>query len=196
MEGVKVTSVFAGMKKNYLSPNEPLKDEAKSELQKEVDRLYGMFVQHISKNRGLTEKQVIDTQAGIFHGEEAILSGLADEISNMDEALERIQMETEENKKGESQTVEEEVEKIELSEKETDSITDYKSEVLEIAKLCALSKSNRFSEFIEKGYNADAVKQELLHEISKHIAQISNINSNGFCMEENPLIKEAKSRCR
>jgi signal peptide peptidase SppA len=50
-EGIKYTTIFAGNKKNDLSPHEPISDDTVSDLQKEVDRLYKMFVATVARNR-------------------------------------------------------------------------------------------------------------------------------------------------
>ena len=42
--GVKYTTIFAGEEKNDLTPHEPLSKNAKDKLQREVNRLYEMFL--------------------------------------------------------------------------------------------------------------------------------------------------------
>ena len=52
-DGYRYTAVTAGSHKNDFSPHEPLSDAAKAELQAEVDRLYGLFVDHVAVMRRL-----------------------------------------------------------------------------------------------------------------------------------------------
>ena len=58
-EGYRFTAVSAGDFKNDLSPHEPLNKEAMGRLQAEVDRLYGLFVDHVAQMRGLTQLSLI-----------------------------------------------------------------------------------------------------------------------------------------
>ena len=53
-DGYRYTAVTAGSHKNDFSPHEPLSDTAKAELQAEVDRLYGLFVDHVAGMRRCT----------------------------------------------------------------------------------------------------------------------------------------------
>jgi signal peptide peptidase SppA len=51
-QGIKYTTVFAGNRKNDLTPHEPINFEALQGLQEEVNRLYEMFVELVARNRG------------------------------------------------------------------------------------------------------------------------------------------------
>ena len=86
-EGRSYTTVHAGARKNDFSSHEPLSDSAKSNLQQEVDRLYGMFVGVIAKGRNMPEATVRSTEAGIFFGSNAVKVGLADRIGTIRDAL-------------------------------------------------------------------------------------------------------------
>ena len=77
-EGYRYTAVTAGTHKNDFSPHQPLTDEAKAELQAEVDRLYGLFVTHVAAMRRLEPRFVRSTQAGLYFGSDAVMAGLAD----------------------------------------------------------------------------------------------------------------------
>jgi signal peptide peptidase SppA len=76
-EGYRFTAVSAGDFKNDMSPHEPLDKGALSRLQSEVDRLYGLFVDHVASMRGLQAQAIRDTQAGLFFGLDAVRSGPA-----------------------------------------------------------------------------------------------------------------------
>lgn len=86
-EGYRYTAVTAGTHKNDFSPHQPLTDEAKAELQAEVDRLYGMFVEHVGSMRTLATDDVRSTEAGLYFGANAIAAGLADAVGTFESAL-------------------------------------------------------------------------------------------------------------
>ena len=86
-EGYRYTAVTAGAHKNDFSPHHPLSDEAKAELQAEVDRLYGLFVEHVTAMRSLNADAVRATEAGLYFGANAITAGLADAVSSFETAL-------------------------------------------------------------------------------------------------------------
>ena len=86
-EGYRYTAVTAGMHKNDFSPHQPLTDEAKAELQAEVDRLYGLFVDHVASMRTLSSDDVRSTEAGLYFGANAIAAGLADAVGTFESAL-------------------------------------------------------------------------------------------------------------
>jgi signal peptide peptidase SppA len=85
--GRKYTAIYAGARKNDFSTHQPLSDDARANLQGEVDRLYEMFVASVSRNRGLAPALVRKTDAGLYWGEKAISAGLADQIGSFDDAL-------------------------------------------------------------------------------------------------------------
>ena len=86
-EGYRYTAVTAGTHKNDFSPHQPLTDEAKAELQAEVDRLYGLFVEHVASMRTLATDDVRSTEAGLYFGANAIAAGLADAVGTFESAL-------------------------------------------------------------------------------------------------------------
>lgn len=77
-EGYRYTAITAGDQKNDFSPHQPLDKEALARLQAEVDRLYGIFVEHVAAMRKLEPRFVRSTQAGLYFGPEAVAAGLAD----------------------------------------------------------------------------------------------------------------------
>jgi signal peptide peptidase SppA len=86
-DGYRYTAVTAGTHKNDFSPHQPLTDEAKAELQAEVDRLYGLFVDHVAAMRTLATDDVRSTEAGLYFGANAITAGLADAVGTFESAL-------------------------------------------------------------------------------------------------------------
>ena len=75
-EGLHYTAVYAGSRKNDLSPHGPMTTEAQRFLQGEVDRVYGLFVDSVARYRGLSSNAVRDTEAGVFFGKDAVRAGL------------------------------------------------------------------------------------------------------------------------
>ena len=86
-EGYRFTAVSAGDFKNDLSPHEPIDKGAMARLQTEVDRLYGLFVDHVAAMRGIEAKVIRDTQAALFFGPDAISSGLADAVASSEQVI-------------------------------------------------------------------------------------------------------------
>ena len=86
-DGVRYTAVFAGDRKNDLNPHEPISSEAHAFLKAEVNRIYGLFVETVARNRGIEPSTVRDTEAGLFFGQAAVALGLADAIGTFDDAL-------------------------------------------------------------------------------------------------------------
>ena len=86
-DGYRYTAVTAGAHKNDFSPHEPLDPDAYALLQAEVDRLYGLFVDHVASMRGLDAAAVRATEAGLYFGPNAISVGLADRLGTTESAL-------------------------------------------------------------------------------------------------------------
>ena len=88
--GLKYSAIFSGDRKNDFSSHTPLSDEAIKIAQKSVNKTYDLFVKTVARNRSLSPKQVIDTQAGIFEGHDAIKSDLADDLLSWDQAIQTL----------------------------------------------------------------------------------------------------------
>jgi len=86
-QGYRYTPITAGDHKNDFSPHEKLTPDAHARLQAEVDRLYGLFVDHVAAMRRLDTNAVRATEAGIYFGPDAVSSGLADAVGNLDAVL-------------------------------------------------------------------------------------------------------------
>ncbi len=86
-DGLHYTAVYAGNRKNDLSPHGPMTSEAQRFLQGEVDRVYGLFVDTVARHRGLSSNAIRDTEAGLFFGKDAVRAGLADAVGTLDDAL-------------------------------------------------------------------------------------------------------------
>jgi signal peptide peptidase SppA len=86
-QGYRYTAITAGEQKNDFSPHEPLDPAAHARLQAEVDRLYGIFIDHVAMMRDLEPRFVRSTQAGLYFGPEALTAGLADAQGSVDDAV-------------------------------------------------------------------------------------------------------------
>ena len=86
-DGLNYTAVFAGSHKNDFSPHEPLSPQATTALQAEVDRLYDIFVNQVGQMRGLDPDAVRATEAGLFYGEQAVATGLADAVMPLEQVM-------------------------------------------------------------------------------------------------------------
>ena len=86
-QGYRFTAVTAGDFKGDLSPHEALNKGSTARLQLEVDRLYGLFVDHVASMRTLAPKAVRATQAACFFGPESIDVGLADALVRADQVI-------------------------------------------------------------------------------------------------------------
>ncbi|KGH27757.1 capsid protein [Comamonas testosteroni] len=86
-EGIQVTHIFAGSHKVDGNPYEPLPVAVREHLQADIEGLYTMFVQAVSKHRGLNEQAIRDTGAAVFRGQAAISAGLASRISTTDSLI-------------------------------------------------------------------------------------------------------------
>jgi len=86
-QGYVYTPVFAGDRKIDGSEHFPLSDEARNSLQAEVDRLYGLFVSTVARNRNINPDAVRATEAGWLNPGEAVAGGFADGIATFADTL-------------------------------------------------------------------------------------------------------------
>lgn len=91
--GLNPTYIYAGDYKIDGNMDNPLGKDVLARFQADIDQLYGMFVGAVSRHRGMDEQAVIDTQAAIYMGHDAVSAGLADEVANIEEVLDRLRAE-------------------------------------------------------------------------------------------------------
>ncbi|WP_353280751.1 S49 family peptidase [Wolbachia endosymbiont (group B) of Tholera decimalis] len=177
-QGIKYTTIFAGSRKNDLNPHEPMTSESLESLQKEVDRLYEMFVQLIARNRNLSIEAIKSTEAGLYFGEKAVEIDLADGVTTFFEFIN--------NHRSVSMTTNE------LTE---EGYENCRREILEIIRLCNVSKMpEKIGEFIEQGVSIEQAREvlmELLAERTKKTEILSAIPQNSG---EDLMIQVARSR--
>jgi signal peptide peptidase SppA len=85
--GIKVTTIKFGARKDDGSPTAPLKGEALDRMQAMVDKLGEMFVELVSRNRGMSSAKVRDTEAATYLGADGVKMGLADAVMSPDAAF-------------------------------------------------------------------------------------------------------------
>lgn len=88
--GVKFTTFYRGDNKNNGSPHAPLSDDASNMFNSLVDEAYVLFTTSVAQYRGLDTQAVINTQAGLYFGQNAVSAGLADEVSDPQNAINTI----------------------------------------------------------------------------------------------------------
>lgn len=174
-QGIKYTTIFAGSRKNDLNPHEPMTSESLESLQKEVDRLYEMFLQLIARNRGLSIEKIRSTEAGLYFGEKAVEIGVADGVTTFFEFIN--------NHRSVSMTTIEE------------GYENCRREILEIIRLCNISKMpEKIGEFIEQSVSVEQAREvlmELLAERTKKTEILSAIPQNSG---EELMMQVARSR--
>ncbi|EAR6543143.1 S49 family peptidase [Salmonella enterica] len=88
--GVKFTALYRGDNKNNGTSHASLSESALAMFDKMLDDMYETFTSSVAEYRGLKQQAVIDTQAGIYFGVDAISAGLADEVSDPQSAINAI----------------------------------------------------------------------------------------------------------
>ncbi|WP_264688727.1 S49 family peptidase [Wolbachia endosymbiont (group B) of Catoptria pinella] len=178
--GIKYTTIFTGKRKNDLNPHEPISSESLKSLEEEVNRLYEILTELIARNRGLSVQAIKNTEAGLYFGKNAIEVGLADGITILSSI-----------NKNRSITMNEQT----TTDLETDNLTKYRNEVLELIRLCNLSRMpEKIGEFIEQGVSVEQAREvlmELLAERTKKTEILSAIPQNSG---EELMIQVARSR--
>jgi signal peptide peptidase SppA len=85
-EGVDATVIRAGKYKALASPYEPLSEEAKSQIQGQLDTLYELFVDHVAQSRNMSAGQARSVAEGReYIGKQALDAGLIDKIAGLDD---------------------------------------------------------------------------------------------------------------
>ncbi|QTL41731.1 S49 family peptidase [Xenorhabdus budapestensis] len=93
-DGLKVTIITYGDRKAESNPCVPLSNEAKATVQHDVDEMGRLFVRTVSRNRGLSEEKIRNTQAACYLADEGVQIGLADEVASPDVAFQTLMKES------------------------------------------------------------------------------------------------------
>ena len=146
-------------------------------MQTEVDRLYGMFLATVSRNRRLDPERVRATEAGLLYANDALSQGFADGIGNAQEVLSHFSSYLAGRKATAQNTI------FATTPKEMKMTADpglgpqlnqtiqsgstqlslTTQEAVEIAQLCSLAgRTDRIVGFFEAGAKPDQVRHALL----------------------------------
>ncbi|MEN7429166.1 S49 family peptidase [Chromobacterium sp. TRC.1.1.SA] len=89
-DGITVTTLYRGARKNDMASNTPLSDDARANADKLLDLYYEQFCETVAEYRGLGVQAVRNTEAGLFYGPQAVAAGLADRVESQQQAVNRI----------------------------------------------------------------------------------------------------------
>ena len=87
--GVKTTEITAGAYKRIASQHGPLSADGLAYIQGQLDHIYTLFVDSISKFRGVSVDTVLAQMADgrVFLGQQAVEAGLVDGVSSMSDLI-------------------------------------------------------------------------------------------------------------
>jgi len=100
--GYERTFVSAGKNKIPFDKDGAFTESFISGLQERVNELYAEFTSFVADHRGLTQDQVIDTNADTFTPSKAIQLGLADKVMSVEEFFDYLADEAESNMNGDN----------------------------------------------------------------------------------------------
>ena len=86
-EGIDVTLIYAGAHKADGNPYQNLSEEVYARFLGQTESLRQEFAQLVSGNIGISLESVLATEARSYRGEDAVKTGLADEVVNGNEAI-------------------------------------------------------------------------------------------------------------
>lgn len=86
-EGINVTLIHSGAHKVAGNPYQDLSDEVLDRFQASTDSLRQEFAQLVADHMGMSVEAVLETEAAVYRGREAIDVGFADELVNGHEAI-------------------------------------------------------------------------------------------------------------
>lgn len=184
-DGLQYTAVYAGARKNDLSPHEPLSDPARELLQAEVDRVCGFFINDVAQMRGMTPDAVKATEAALYFGQDAVKAGLADQIGTLNDALgamakslnrvatprplrqlkpkEKVMSDANESPEVQTASAEALDTKVEIATAKTEATAEALAYAAEVTELCQLAGvSAKATEFIAKATPLAEVRKALL----------------------------------
>lgn len=92
-KGEKVTLVAAGKYKVERNPYEPLGEDARANMQAQVDQFYNSFVKAVARNRGVSVDVVRSSygEGRTLLAKPALDAGMVDGIATLDETIARMQ---------------------------------------------------------------------------------------------------------
>jgi signal peptide peptidase SppA len=91
-EGIKMTIISAGKYKSEDSSYSPLSDEARAAMKARIDSYYGMFIETVARNRGITSARVYMNygKGRMLTAQEALKAGMVDRVATLDQVLAKL----------------------------------------------------------------------------------------------------------
>jgi signal peptide peptidase SppA len=131
--GVVKTYITAGKYKRMTAG--PITPESKEYMQSQVDQLYKVFVEDVSRNLGVSVDKVLKMADGkVFIGTEALEMGLVHKLGGMDAAFEAACKVKPKKKKGKTMTVEEMQAQLEASNAKIAELSTIASQIPDLQK--------------------------------------------------------------
>jgi signal peptide peptidase SppA len=92
MDGVKVTLISAGKYKTEGNRWEPLSDEARADIQDQVDQIYATFTGDLAKSRGVPVETIRKSygEGRVMLAKKALAAGMVDRIDTLDNTIRRV----------------------------------------------------------------------------------------------------------
>jgi len=85
--GLKVTLIYSGQHKVDGNSFSELPKSVKKQKKSEIDSIRELFVQTVSRNRGVSYDHIYDTEARIYSGDNAVDMKMADSVMSYNETL-------------------------------------------------------------------------------------------------------------
>jgi signal peptide peptidase SppA len=194
-QGVKVTTITAGARKNDFNAHEPLSEDAAGFLQAEVNRLYGIFVDTVARNRSLSGDAVRTTEAALFFGEDAVKAGLADGVGTVESTIRAFASTLTPTTKRKETRMLDEKPPVDLEAIRKEAAEALKTQHLEIIHACRLAgKPDKVADFIEQGVSLDVARMALLEMAAQQAEIQSQIQPASGTDAPNPMLAEAQKR--
>jgi len=86
-KGLLVEEFVSGRYKNIASPDKPIDDFDREAIQDQVDYLFSIFANEVSRLRDIEVKTIQKWEARVFIGEQALAAGLVDGVSTLDQII-------------------------------------------------------------------------------------------------------------
>jgi signal peptide peptidase SppA len=85
--GFVVHEFVSGRFKNIMSADQPMSDFAARAIQDDVDYLFSIFATDVADRRNMDLQSIIDMEAKVFIGQQAVDVGLTDNVSSLDQMI-------------------------------------------------------------------------------------------------------------
>lgn len=156
-DGLKRTYLAAGKYKAIGNDAEPLGETARQVFQDELDYLYGLFVETVAKNRGVSNEEAAAMADGkVFIGQQALTAGLIDEVGSLNVAMEIAVNSNDKELKPMAKNTEKTPE-IQNADELTAAYPDFVKELMESAKTEGIGREkDRIMGLIGIQFGADA----------------------------------------